>query len=252
MKRWVLLPLLLILGCRYRGLPDVFFVYPIGEGVVWYYEEDVPPDYPDTLPVPLDSIVVLRETTVTVAEKTGKSEVKAWRVYKRHESSYAGLVEDTNTVFFHNSFIKEWLPTEGLFPDSVPYGSRTIYLIYDEDSVLVRWLPLYVRPGLEWLMTRSRGKIIIGSDTCSLTLDIWARARGYEDITYSPSTERFKGKKEYKKSMRVDYFIKGGVCNLGIEITLLKIWWKSGIGPVKNVAITASDSLVTYLVGFKP
>ncbi len=251
MKRWFLLFALLLLGCRYRGLPEDFFVYPIGEGVVWYYEEDVPPDYPDTLPVPLDSIVVLKETTITVSDSLGDEEVRAWRVYKRHESSYAGLVEDTNTVFFHRSFIKEWLPTKGLFPDSIPYGSQMIYFVYEEDSVLVNWLPLYVRPGNEWIMTRSRGKIIIGSDTCSLVLDIWAKAQGYEDISYKPVTERFSdGTKEYRRSLRVDYFIKGGVCSLGVEITLLKIWWKSGIGPVKNVAITSSDSLVTYLVGY--
>ncbi len=254
MRRWFLVAALITLGCRYRGLPEGFFVYPIGKGVVWYYEEDVPPDYPDSLPIPLDSIVVLKDTTLTVEDTAdgAREDVPAWRVYKRHESSYAGLVVDTNTVFFHASFIKEWLPTKGLFPDSIPYGSQMIYFVYEEDSVLVSWLPLYVRPGTEWLMTKSRGKIIIGSDTCSLTLDIWGKAQGYEDVSYEAATDRFRGRKEYPKSIRVDYFIKGGVCSLGVEITLLKIWWKSGIGPVKNVAITSSDSLVTYLVGFKP
>jgi len=245
---------LVSLGCRYRGLPEGFFVYPIEEGAVWYYEEDVPPDYPDSLPVPLDSIVVLKETLITVLDTADGDvipvEVKAWRVRKQHESSYAGLITDTNTVFFHGSFIKEWLPTEGLFPDSVPYGDRTIYFTYTDDSVLVNWLPLYVRPGIEWKMTRSRGSIIIGEDTCALVLDVWAIARGYEDIEYDPTYDRFGGRKYYEKSIRVDYYIKGGICNLDVEITLLKIWWKSGVGPVKNVALTSSDSLVTYLVGF--
>ena len=254
MRRVVLLLPFLLLGCRYRGLPEGFFVYPIEEGVVWYYEEDVPPDYPDSLPVPLDSIVVLKETLITaydtVGDGTVSQQVKAWRVQKQHESSYAGLITDTNTVFFHGSFIKEWLPTEGLFPDSVPYGSQTIHFIYEDDSVLVRWLPLYVKPGMEWKMTRSKGSIIIGGDTCSLLLDIWAAARGYEDIVYEPTYDRFGGVKRYEKAIRVDYYIKGGVCNLDVEITLLKIWWKSGVGPVKNVALTSSDSLVTYLVGF--
>ncbi|NPB03586.1 MAG: hypothetical protein GXO39_04140 [Thermotogae bacterium] len=247
--RWLPVAFIILFGCRYRGLPEGFFVYPIGEGVVWYYEEDVPPDYPDSLPIPLDSIVTLKETLITAPDG---EKVKAWKVRKQHESSYAGLIVDTNTVFFHTSALKEWLPTAGLFPDSVPYGSQTIYFEYDEDSVLVTWIPLYVRPGIEWIMTSSKGRIIIGNDTCSLTLDIWGKAQGYEDITYLAQTDRFKGEKRYEKSIRVDYFIKGGVCNLGVEITLLRIWWKSGVGPVKNVAITSSDSLVTYLVGFKP
>lgn len=244
MRSLLFLALFSSLGCRFRGLPENYFYYPIEEGAIWYYEEDVPPDYPG--PPPVDSIVVLKDTTVNYGGET----LKAWKLWKRHESSFAGLVEDTNITFFHGNFIKEFLRTEGFFPDSVPYGSRTVYLIYEEDVVLVSWLPLHVKPGYEWVMTRSKGKIIIDRDTCSLTLDIWAVARGYEDVVYHPKTERFRGEKSYPKSLRVDYLIKGGICNLDVEITLLKVWWKSGIGPVKNVALTAGDSLVTYLVDY--
>jgi hypothetical protein len=237
---------LLFLSCRYRELPEELFIYPIRVGTFWYYEEDSVGA--------LDSIIVLRDTNYTFSGKV----LPAWKVQKSHESASQGLIIDTNITFIYNNTIMEVLPTKGLFPDSIYYNDKWVKFIYNEDSVVVTWLPLKVKPGDKWEMTRGSGTVIYGSLVCDMSITVDAEAVGYEDIKYRPITRRFLGDSViyrgdslfFEKILKVEYKVKTMMCSIPLEVTLLTIWWKNGIGPVKNEALGYPKNLITYLVGW--
>jgi hypothetical protein len=242
---------LLFLSCRYRELPEEIFIYPIREGTFWYYEEDKE-DKKDS--VPLDSLIVLRDTSYTFLGKV----LPAWKVQKSHVSASQGFIIDTNITFIYNNTIMEVLPTKGLFPDSISYNDKWVKFIYNEDSVVVTWLPLKVKPGDKWEMARGSGRVIYGSLVCDMSITVDAEAVGYEDIKYRPRTPNFSGDSViyrgdslfFEKSLKVEYKVKTTMCSIPLEVTLLTIWWKSGIGPVKNEALAYPKNLITYLVGW--
>jgi hypothetical protein len=241
----------LFLSCRYRELPEEIFIYPIREGTIWYYEEDK-----EGSDVPLDSLIVLRDTNYTFSDKV----LPAWKVQKSHESASQGFIIDTNITFIYNNTIMEVLPTKGLFPDSIQYynDSTWVKFIYNEDSVVVTWLPLKVKPGDKWEMARGSGRITYGSLVCDMSITVDAEAVGYEDIKYKPKTPNFledsviyRGDSLFfERSLKVEYKVKTTMCSIPLEVTLLTIWWKSGIGPVKNEALAYPNNLITYLVGW--
>ncbi len=249
LRRFLILSFVGIINCRYRDIPQELFIYPIEEGTIWYYEENVG----DTLSV-LDSIVVLKDTIYTYESQT----VPAWKVQKSHEA-YVGIIIDTNITFIYKNTIMEKLPTKGLFPDSIYYNNQWIKFQYNEDSVVVVWLPLRVKPGDRWEMARGSGTVYYGSLECPMNLVVNAEAKGYEDITYKPLTRRFindtllysSDSLIFERTLRVEYYIKTNMCALPLEVTLLTIWWKSGIGPVKNDALGYPSNLITHLVGWK-
>ena len=241
----------LFLSCRYRELPEELFIYPIREGTIWYYEEEGVGA--------LDSLIVLRDTNYTFSGKV----LPAWKVQKSHESASQGFIIDTNITFIYNNTIMEVLPTKGLFPDSIYYNDKWVKFIYNEDSVVVTWLPLKVKPGDKWEMARGSGRVIYGSLVCDMSITVDAEAVGYEDIKYKP--KKYKPKKDsfsgdsviyrgdslfFEKSLKVEYKVKTTMCSIPLEVTLLTIWWKSGIGPVKNEALAYPNNLITYLVGW--
>jgi hypothetical protein len=237
---------LLFLSCRYRELPEELFIYPIREGTFWYYEEDSVGA--------LDSLIVLRDTNYTFSGKV----LPAWKVQKSHVSASQGLIIDTNITFIYNNTIMEVLPTKGLFPDSIYYNEKWVKFIYNEDSVVVTWLPLKVKPGDKWEMTRGSGTVIYGSLVCDMSITVNAEAVGYEDIKYKPKKDSFSGDSViyrgdslfFEKSLKVEYKVKTMMCSIPLEVTLLTIWWKNGIGPVKNEALGYPKNLITYLVGW--
>jgi hypothetical protein len=266
---------LLFLSCRYRELPEEIFIYPIREGTIWYYEEEGVGA--------LDSLIVLRDTNYTFSGKV----LPAWKVQKSHVSASQGFIIDTNITFIYNNTIMEVLPTKGLFPDSICYDTRVKFIynpgdkwemtrgsgrviygsldcdrwvkfIYNEDSVKVTWLPLKVKPGDKWEMARGSGRVIYGSLVCDMSITVDAEAVGYEDIKYKPKTDKFLGDSViyrgdslfFEKSLKVEYKVKTTMCSIPLEVTLLTIWWKSGIGPVKNEALAYPNNLITYLVGW--
>jgi hypothetical protein len=237
---------LLLLSCRYRELPEELFIYPIREGTFWYYEEDSVGA--------LDSLIVLRDTNYTFSGKV----LPSWKVQKSHVSASQGFIIDTNMAFIYNNTIMEVLPTKGLFPDSIYYNDKWVRFIYNEDSVVVTWLPLKVKPGDKWEMARGSGTVIYGSLVCDMSITVDAEAVGYEDIKYRPITRRFledsvmyRGDSLFfEKSLKVEYKVKTMMCSIPLEVTLLKVWWKSGIGPVKNEALGYPKNLITYLVGW--
>jgi hypothetical protein len=242
---------LLFLSCRYRELPEELFIYPIREGTIWYYEEDK-----EGSDVPLDSLIVLRDTNYTFSGKV----LPAWKVQKSHVSASQGFIIDTNITFIYNNTIMEVLPTKGLFPDSIQYynDSTWVKFIYKEDSVEVTWLPLKVKPGDKWETARGSGRVIYGSLVCDMSITVDAEAVGYEDIKYKPKTPNFLGDSViyrgdslfFERSLKVEYKVKTTMCSIPLEVTLLTIWWKSGIGPVKNEALAYPKNLITYLVGW--
>ncbi len=235
-----------ILSCRYRELPEEIFVYPIREGMVWYYEEDSVGA--------LDSMIVLRDTNYTFSGKV----LPAWKVQKSHESSSQGYIIDTNITFIYNNTIMEVLPTKGLFPDSIYYNDRWVKFRYNEDSVRVTWLPLKVKPGYKWEMAKGSGTVIYGSLECDMSISVDAEAVGYDDVIYIPINSKFKQDSViyrgdtliFEKSLKVEYKVKTTMCSVPLELTLLTIWWKSGVGPVKNEALGYPKNLITYLVGW--
>lgn len=238
--------MLLFLSCRYRELPEEIFIYPIREGTIWYYEEEGVGA--------LDSLIVLRDTNYTFSGKV----LPAWKVQKSHESASQGLIIDTNITFIYNNTIMEVLPTKGLFPDSIYYNDKWVKFTYNEDSVVVTWLPLKVKLGDKWEMTRGSGRVIYGSLVCDMSITVDAEAVGYEDIKYRPITRRFledsviyRGDSLFlERSLKVEYKVKTTMCSIPLEVTLLTIWWKNGIGPVKNEALAYPTNLITYLVGW--
>jgi len=244
MRKLVLI--FLLLSCRYRELPEELFFYPIKEGTVWYYEEDSVGK--------VDSLVVLKDTNYTFEGKV----LPAWKVEKSHESASQGLIIDTNITFIYNNTIMEVLPTKGLFPDSIYYNDKWVKFYYNEDSVVVSWLPLRVKPGDKWEMARGSGTVIYGSLECDMSITVDAEAVGYEDISYRPITPRFKGDSliykgdslVFEKCLKVKYKVKSVMCSVPLEVTLLIIWWKNGIGPVKNDALGYPKNLITYMVGW--
>ncbi|MEO0139636.1 MAG: hypothetical protein ABIL16_08045 [candidate division WOR-3 bacterium] len=250
MRRWLVILSLMALSCRYRGLPEEIFIYPIQQGDIWYYEENVG----DTLSV-VDSVVVLRDTVYTYEG----NKVPAWRVQKSHESASQGLIIDTNTTFIYKNAIMEVLPVEGLFPDSILYSGQWVKFVYNDDSVIVVWLPLRVKAGDKWVMARGSGRVIYGSLDCPMSITIDAEAVGYEDVVYKPLNKRFKGDTAlykgdslvFEKALKVEYKVKTNMCAIPLEVVLLTIWWKSGIGPVKNDALGYPNNLITHLIGWK-
>ncbi|MFZ8835218.1 MAG: hypothetical protein ACO2O5_13665 [Candidatus Caldipriscus sp.] len=236
----------LFLSCRYRELPEELFIYPIREGTIWYYEEEGVGA--------LDSLIVLRDTNYTFSGKV----LPAWKVQKSHVSASQGFIIDTHITFIYNNTIMEVLPTKGLFPDSIYYNDNWVKFIYNEDSVVVTWLSLKVKPGDKWEMARGSGRVMYGSLACDMSITVDAEAVGYEDIKYRPITRRFledsviyRGDSLFlERSLKVEYKVKTTMCSIPLEVTLLTIWWKSGIGPVKNEALAYPNNLITYLVGW--